>query len=137
MFECDADGGIFGKIHLFNGPVSFTLTASPDGEFLEITNGLVQGNANGVIPFKSDLDGKLDCSTNEIHASTTDGTAMILIFGANFIGVLDGHLDRLTNTITGTWTLAPTLVNMGAPGTLGDGGAPLVHCTGTWSATRQ
>ena len=137
QFTCDV-ATLLGKL-TFSGPVSFTLAASPSGEFLEISNGTLQANANGGIPIMADLSGKLDCSTNELHASTMNGMATILIFAQTFFGVLDGHLDRLTETLTGTWTLTPELGAPGSGGASGAGGAAglTYGCMGTWSVARQ
>jgi hypothetical protein len=137
QFSCDVDEGLFGKVN-FTGPVSFTLTASPAGEFLEITNGMLVGNGNG-IPFMGDLVGKLDCNTNAFTATTSNGTATILIFPTPVGGTLEGHLDRLTQTLAGTWTLGPDSSAFGSGGAAGAGGAAAVAfgCTGTWSVVRQ
>jgi hypothetical protein len=121
-FECAVDYGLLGKMP-WSGVVTFTLAASSSGEFLEIKNGTLQVNAIGGPPLMADLSGKLDCSTNEFHASTMNG--------AFFSGILEGHLDRLTETLTGTWTLSADLGAGGAEGT------PLVSCMGTWSVVRQ
>lgn len=137
QFSCDVDEGFLGKV-TYSGPVSFTLTASPTGEFLEITNGMLQGNGNG-IPFSGDLVGKLDCSTNEFSARTANGMATILFFPTPIGGTLDGRLDRLTQTLAGTWTLGPDTGMTGSGGAAGAGGAATMAfgCTGTWSVVRQ
>jgi hypothetical protein len=141
QFSCDVDEGFFGKV-TYTGPVSFTLTASPTGEFLEITNGMLQGTGNG-IPFMGDLVGKLDCNTNAFTARTSNGTATILFFPTPIGGNLDGHLDRLTQTLAGTWTLGPdygaggSAGAAGASGAAGAGAAMAFGCTGTWSVVRQ
>jgi hypothetical protein len=120
----------------FSGPVTFTLSESPSGEFLEISNGTLQLMANGAITSMSDLTGRLDCNTNEFHANVENGMTNILFF-SKFVGRLDGRLDRLTETLTGTWTLAADLGNF-PNGTVPDSGTtPLFGCTGTWSVTRQ
>jgi hypothetical protein len=137
QFSCDVDEGFLGKV-TYSGPVSFTLTASAAGEFLEITNGMLKGTGNG-IPFMGDLVGKLDCATNAFTATTSNGTATILIFATPVGGALDGHLDRLTQTLSGTWTLGPDLGAAGTGGAAGAGGAATMTfgCTGTWSVVRQ
>jgi hypothetical protein len=134
-FQCSV-GMAMGLAPTFSGPVTFTLTESPSGEFLEISNGTLQATANGGITAKSDLSGRLDCNTNQFHANVENGTTSILFFGM-FVGRLDGRLDRLTETLTGTWTLAADLGNF-PNGIVPDSGAPpLFGCTGTWSVTRQ
>jgi hypothetical protein len=117
----------------FSGPVTFTLSSTPDGEFLTISSGTLQANANGTISAMGNLSGELDCTNNVFHAAVEDGTTSILV---PFFGRLDGKLDRLTETLTGTWTLAPNIGN--SSGGLPDGGAaPLFGCSGTWSVVRQ
>lgn len=136
-FSCTVDMG-FGIKTEYTGPVSFVLTSSPSGEFLEISNGTLGGTGNG-IPFMADLNGKLDCTTNEFSATTANGTYIILIFSGQFSGSLDGRLDRLTQTLAGMWTLVPLLGGTATGGASGAGGAAAqpFTCPGTWSVVRQ
>lgn len=56
------------------GPLKFELTPSANGEFLEIADGRMDAVAVGSVPFGSELNGKLDCSTRGFHADTVNGT---------------------------------------------------------------
>jgi hypothetical protein len=111
------------------GPVAFTLVKSQNGEFLEISQGSVDGYAAFIINFTAPLTGRLDCSTNQLSASANEGTfgfgdAMLLPAGT-FVGSLTGMLDPSTATLNGQWSLMPTsLLTLG-------GGA----CVGPWTAT--
>jgi hypothetical protein len=108
------------------GPVSFTLSPSANGEFLEIQNGRLDATASGTTPFGCDLIGKLDCATRTFHADAQNGTWGTPPFTGTFFGSMDGTLDGLTNTLTGTWALTPG--TMAAPQ-----GGP---CNGPWTAVK-
>jgi len=108
------------------GPVTFTLSPSASGEFLEIKNGRLDATANGSINFGCDLVGQLDCATRTFHADAQNGTWGTPPFGGTFFGSMDGTLDGLTSTLTGTWSL-----------TAGTMAAPTAQpCTGPWSAVK-
>lgn len=109
-----------------SGPVVFTLMKSQNGEFLEISNGRLDGFAMLFINFTSELSGKLDCSTDSFDAMAVNG---VYGFGdvnalptGTFQGTLSGMLDRSSLTLTGTWSLT---------------GDPGITCTGPWMATFQ
>jgi hypothetical protein len=106
------------------GPVVFTLMKSQNGEFLEISNGTLNGFAMDVINFTAQLSGKLDCTTNTFDAMAQNG---VYGFGdvntlpvGTFDGTLSGMLDRSSVTLSGTWTLT---------------GDQAISCTGPWTAT--
>jgi hypothetical protein len=89
----------------YEGPVSFLLRQTANGEFLEIANGTLRGTVAGLqLEFIADLVGRLDCRTDQLSANVANGT----FFGGTFSGTLEGKLDRRTQTVTGTW-------NMGVP----------------------
>jgi hypothetical protein len=109
------------------GPVVFELTRSQNGEFLEISNGQLEGYAALLINFTASLTGKLNCSTNSLDAAADQGTfgfgsAALLPAGA-FAGSLTGTLDRSTTTLSGEWNLMLT-----------DGLAAGGACIGPWTA---
>lgn len=108
------------------GPVVFTLTQSQNGEFLEVSDGHLDGLAALVFGFSAKLSGKLDCSTNMLDAMAVDGMygfgdPMALPVGG-FEGGLKGTLDRSTLTLTGQWALSVTSGYSG-------------ECDGPWMAT--
>ncbi len=110
------------------GPVVFTLQPSQNGEFLEIVDGHIDGDADVVFNFTAKLVGELDCKTNTLTGMATEGAyglgdATALQVGA-FEGTLSGSLDRSSVTLSGDW-------NMMITDGLGAGGA----CVGPWSAT--
>lgn len=109
-----------------SGPLTFSLTPSANGEFLEIKDGRMDANAVGT-PFGSDLSGKLDCSTRTFHADTLNGAYGTAPFTGQFFGSLDGTLDGVTNTLSGTWKLAGGTMAMPTG----------ISCQGTWSSVRQ
>jgi hypothetical protein len=105
------------------GPIALTLERSQDGEFLEITDGQLEGIASLIIGFRSQLAGKLDCATRTLTANAVDGLygfgdPALLPFGG-FEGTLDGQLDASTGALDGQWDLAVSM-----------GGA----CVGPWQA---
>jgi hypothetical protein len=123
-FSCDLSNGL--GLFTIMGPVSFTLAASNSGEFLTISGGMLNFDTQvglGNFPAMASLSGQLDCDKNELSAKVEMGSSALPFFGQ-----MDGHLDRLTDTLTGTWKLSsgtdPTM-----PG--------LIGCTGTWSVTKQ
>lgn len=118
QFSCQIDltGGLLPP-GVYTGPVTFTLAESSAGEFLEISSGTLQG-ATGFITFNAQLAGQLDCSTNQFRADALNG----MFPGGTFSGILDGQLDRATQTLTGAWSMTA----MGFP-----------PCVGPWSVTLQ
>lgn len=105
----------------FTGPVRFTLERSDTGEFLEITDGLLEGDAGGIL-FSSTLGGQLDCATDAFSANAVDGTyAGPGIVPGTFTGTLEATLERSSQLLTGTWSLTA----QGQP-----------PCVGPWSARR-
>jgi hypothetical protein len=111
---------------IVEGPISLTLERSQDGEFLEISDGQLEGIAQFVIGFRSKLSGKLDCATHQLTADAVDGLwgfgdPAVLPFGA-FAGTLTGTLEPTTGALDGSWNLGVD------PGS--GGGA----CVGPWQA---
>lgn len=107
-----------------SGPVAFTLTKSQNGEFLEISNGRLDGFAQLFINFTSELSGRLDCGTDSLDAMAVNG---VYGFGdvnalptGTFQGSLAGMLDRSSLTLSGTWMLTAD---------------QSITCTGPWTAT--
>jgi hypothetical protein len=109
------------------GPVEFELTRSQNGEFLEISQGRIEGFAALFVNFAAALSGKLDCSTNSLNAAAQDGIfgfgSASLLPAGTFVGTLTGMLDRSTTTLSGQWNITPG-------GDLAQGG----ECIGPWTA---
>ena len=114
VFECeynrpgDPDAGDPGVSDVYvTGPVEFDLERSPNGEFLEIANGHLDGAAYLIFGFAANLAGRLDCTTNMIQAQAVDGMWSVgdpnaLPLGT-FEGVLAGTYDPMTVTLAGDW----------------------------------
>jgi hypothetical protein len=105
-----------------SGPIAMTLTQSANGEFLEISDGTLNGNTYGIINFTSMLTGRLNCATREFGAQAVMGLWGPLFPVNPFDGVLSAHYDDLTSTLTGDWALTEGLT-MGI-------------CSGPWNAHR-
>jgi hypothetical protein len=112
-----------------SGPVAFTLTQSQNGEFLEISQGQIDGYAALLINFTALLAGKLDCSSNELKATASNGIFGLgdatLLPAGMFAGTLNGSLDPSSTTLTGEWNLM-----------LLEGFAQGGACIGPWTARR-
>lgn len=117
MGQDPAMGGV-----LVTGPIVMTLTESENGEFLEITDGRLDGNTAGIINFTSALSGRLNCATREFGARAEMGLWGPFFPVNPFDGVLDAHYDALTSTLSGEWALNE-LATMGV-------------CSGPWNAHR-
>jgi hypothetical protein len=125
MFTCDyIQMGQTMPLVVVSGPITITLTKSMSGEFLEVSDGQLDGIAQGIIGFTSMLTGKLDCNTLEFTASAVMGTygfgdPKLFPFGT-FEGALTGTLDTATLVLSGDWALTE---NMGGV------------CAGPWTAS--
>jgi hypothetical protein len=112
------------------GPITLTLTKSQNGEFLEISDGQLDGLAEGIYNIHARIDGKLDCSTSKLDAMTVDG--VYGFFDANLVpmgtveGTVSGTLERESATLGGTWNIHWTRDG-------GDNGT----CNGPFTATRM
>lgn len=108
---------------IVTGPIVMTLTKSTSGEFLEITDGTLEGATALIIGFRSQLSGRLNCATKEFGARAEMGLWGIGLALTNpFDGVLDATYDDVTSTLSGNWALNEMLT-MGI-------------CTGPWNARR-
>lgn len=109
------------------GPIAITLAKGQSGEFLEISNGQLDGIAAQVFGFTVKLKGRLDCGSNTLTAMAVDGAygfgdPGVLTLGTGE-GTLSGMLDRQTVTLSGNWNL---MITDG----VGAGGS----CVGPWTA---
>jgi hypothetical protein len=89
--------------------LAFTLTKKPGGgEELVIENGIMDGVADGVFPFKGTLTGSLNCDTLEFDA-ILDGYYSLGVDGVGmfkFKGPLLGGYDKSTRSIIdATWNV--------------------------------
>lgn len=97
---------------MVTGPISITLAQSQDGEFLEITEGKLEGFAQLIIGFRAELQGRLDCATGRLEATALNGAygfgdPAIFPIGT-FEGTLGGLLDPGTAVLDGDWDLTVT-----------------------------
>ena len=107
------------------GPVTLTFERSMDGEFLELTDGLLEGLALGTWGFVAELEGRLDCNTLQFEAHATSGVyglgLPVGVPAGTFGGTLSGTLDRNTRQLSGAWELINELGTQG--------------CNGPWTAS--
>lgn len=96
-----------------------------DGEFLEITKGVLEGLALESWGFVAELEGRLDCNTLEFEATASSGTyglgLPIGVPAGTFGGTLSGKLNPDTRLLEGDWALVD---DFGVQG-----------CNGPWSAS--
>jgi hypothetical protein len=124
-FTCDyKQMGKTDVLTMVSGPVTLTLTKSMSGEFLEVSDGKLDGVAQGIFGFTATLSGKLDCSS---LAFTADAVGGVYGFGdpkifpvGTFMGGLTGTLNTATLVLSGEWSL-----------TENSGGT----CIGPWTAS--
>ena len=105
------------------GPMSMTLTKSEQGEFLEVSDGLIDGSALIFVTFRATISGRLDCTRARFTGALKNGTYGFLIFpGGSFEGPFNSQYDRPnTAFVGGTWQLAVA-------------NPPGGSCDGTWTA---
>jgi hypothetical protein len=129
-YDCTVDFN--GIVFPITGQVSFELSPSANGEFLEIKDGKLVADVQGQVSLAGDLVGKLECLTNRFQATIKNGTYTFSFLGLPvpnpFGGDLSGTLDRLTSTMTGQWNLASQAPVLG--------GQP-PKCSGPWRVTLQ
>lgn len=114
-FHCDYGTddaqGVHTTLVPVDGPLSFTLARSMDGEFLEIANGELNAVANGFFGFHAVIEGTLDCSTLQLDGMIVDGVwalgdpTMGGVPGGDFTSPLTGTLDEQTQVLAGDWNL--------------------------------
>jgi hypothetical protein len=91
--------------------LAFTLLKSDSGdsEFATYTvsNGYLEGEADGLFPIKGTLTGTLDCKTRRFVGELTGSYSILLPLGLNegqFKGPVTGEYDIATHSFTlGTW----------------------------------
>jgi hypothetical protein len=105
---------------LVTGPVTLEFERSMDGEFLELTDGRLEGLALASWGFVAELEGRLDCTTLEFEAHATSGLyglgLPIGVPAGTFGGTLSGTLDRQTLQLSGEWELVDDLGTKGCDG---------------------
>ena len=82
---------------------------SRNGEFLEITDGVFDGDFAGIISVTGKLNGTLDCASGEFHAVSLDGVWFAAgLPGGTFEAWWDGMHDPVASSIAGTYgSLSP------------------------------
>jgi hypothetical protein len=131
-FMCDLtpEGGTAEDSFSITGPVELTLTKSQNGEFLEISDGHINGFALAIFNFDAALEGKLECSTAQLAANAKDGSIGLgdanLLPVFTFAGQLAGTLDASGDTLNGVWSFPVTTP-----------AGPLGTCSGPWTAIRM
>jgi hypothetical protein len=108
------------------GPVAITLEESQDGEFLEITDGKLEGVAQLIFGFRAELQGRLECATKRLDATAVNGQygfgdPAVLPLGT-FQGALGGLLDPVAGMLDGDWDLSVAAGGAGG------------FCKGPWQA---
>ena len=92
------------------GNVNVTLAESTNGEFFEVSDGAVDGLANGLFPFSGNISGELDCLRAHFEA-ILDGSYTVApnptpyLFSGPITAAYDKQAFRLFN---GTWNVAET-----------------------------
>ncbi len=128
MFACNyemfPDGGVpLGELASVPamGKIQLSLRRSLVSEFYEVTQGEFSGDASGVVVFKAQLSGELNCENGEFEGTLSDGKAVSLgLLEYDFGGPLAAHYDHAKAELgEGTWSLTVAQT----------GGA----CIGTWS----
>jgi hypothetical protein len=99
------------------------LVESTSGEFLDVSDGVLDGTANTFFTIRADVRGKLDCYKATFSGNLINGTYRGFgLINGTFEGPLSSTYDHQSVALTnGTWQLKVAVT----------GGS----CTGTWSAT--
>jgi hypothetical protein len=101
-------------VELPDAPSGFHFTVMPaeGGETVLKIKGVMNGNADLVFPFTSDIAGELDCRTKTFSAHMLNGVYSVLVQGLvaqNFVGVMNGSYDVRTHTfVDGVWDVWET-----------------------------
>jgi hypothetical protein len=101
-------------VELPDAPSGFHFTVMPaeGGETVLKIKGVMNGNADLVFPFTSDIEGELDCRTKTFTARMLNGVYSVLVQGLiaqMFHGVMNGHYDVRTHTfVDGVWDVWET-----------------------------
>jgi hypothetical protein len=100
----------------------------PGAELFVVGNGFMKGNANGTFPFEANIQGQLDCSTQEFNGEVR-GSVQLLVDGIDnqFTGTMTAKYDVEQQAfVEGIWTVQ---------GTSADGGLDLgLTGNGVWNA---
>jgi len=120
-YEGSFEGG-YSSPAAFNAPVPviaadatgmpglrFDLSAGGNGEFLTISDGVMDGVADVVFPFRALItEGQLDCATGLFRAKITMGSydVFFLAFTGHFEGDMVARFDPATRTfVDGVWAV--------------------------------
>lgn len=103
----------------------------PGEEFMfcpdfKVEGGIAQGWANGVFPFRMEINGELDCELGRFMGLLENGTYSV--FGTDYFyeGTIDASYDAAnTAFFDGTWAVSePMGINAGGAGDWGAGLVP-------------
>lgn len=87
------------------GDLQFELYQQLKGEFLEIRDGIMQGNALLFFPFTAAIKGTLDCSTGYLDG-TVSGSYIIAIDTYSFQGQFRAKYDQFNRAfVDGVWSV--------------------------------
>jgi hypothetical protein len=104
---------------------------SGGGEFLEVGNGFMKGNANGTFPFEASIEGRLDCSKREFTGEVK-GSVQLVFDGLDnpFTGTMTAKYDDTKlSFVEGKWEVK---------GAAADGGIDFgLVGSGSWSAAHK
>lgn len=105
------------------GNVNITLGQAMNGEFFEITDGLLDGLANGAFPFSATIVGGLDCKTLKFTGQIKMGGYAVPGWTAvGFEGDMPSDYDKAAHSfINGVWSVHEA--------------NPVFGGNGTWTAT--
>ena len=95
---------------VLTGTVTLQLALSTDGRTLDVTSGAVEATDAVGTPIHADIDGTVDCTTNQIKSGTLRGNYGTPASDNNaFAGTVDGSYDPAPPAkLRGTWTVPLT-----------------------------
>ncbi|MEY4508249.1 MAG: hypothetical protein RLZZ450_371 [Pseudomonadota bacterium] len=102
---------------VLTGTVTLELTLSTDGRTLEVQTGVIDARDSLGTPIHAEIDGTIDCTSNQVKAGTMHGNYGAQASADNaFSGVVDGTYDAASPpTLRGTWKVP--LANIDSSGT--------------------
>jgi hypothetical protein len=95
---------------VLNGSVTLQLTLSADGRALDVQSGAVDATDALGTPIHADIDGTVDCTTNQVKGGTLRGNYGTPAGDNNaFAGTVDGSYEPAASAkLRGSWTVPLT-----------------------------